>query len=206
MSLDLPRLAATAETGPGPSVLRRIAGEGVALAIWQRRLAPELRDWLDRLPAPALPSFRQVLPALHLRPAVLAACRAAGLGDGPGPALLADEICQQARLAADAFACPLLRVRLSVAARRSCPKWHVDAVPVRLVSTLRGPGTEWGMVGPGGTPEEVRRMEPGEVGLFRGALWPGDELAAILHRSPEPEPGRPRLVLVLDPAERRELH
>ncbi len=198
MSLDLPRLAETVERGRQPSVLRRIGLEGTALAIWQRRVPPGLGSWLEALPAGRLPAMRRSLSVPDLRPAVLQACREAGTPEGAE--LLAGEVCLLGRLAADAFGCATLQVRIDVATRRSCPKWHVDAVSARLVCTLRGPGTEWGPIGPEGTPRALNRLETGEVGLFRGALWPGDELAAILHRSPDASPERPRLCVIIDPA------
>ncbi|WP_172331503.1 DUF1826 domain-containing protein [Mangrovicoccus sp. HB161399] len=202
MSLDLPRLAEGIESGPHPSVLRRIGRDGTALAIWQRRMPADLRGWLDGLPAGRMPQFRRTLPAGTLRLAVAEACRRAGTPGGAGQELLAAEICLLGQLAADVFGCAALRVRLEVATRQTCPKWHVDAVPVRMVCTLRGPGTEWGPIGPDGVPRRTHRLETGEVGLFRGALWPGDELAAILHRSPQATPERPRLALAIDPAPR----
>jgi hypothetical protein len=97
------------------------------------------------------------------------------------------------------FGSPLLELRLDVTEGQPCPKWHVDAVPGRLICTLRGPGTEFGSIGPDGEPQAIRRMARGAVGIFRGVLWPGRELAAVVHRSPPRNAGGPRLLVVIDP-------
>lgn len=199
MSLDLPRLAEQVRIGTAPTILHQIEADGTALALWQRRLAPELADWLDTLPVGQLPQLRQTLPLARIRSRVKEACHMVGLPTGDGPTWLQAEICHLAHLAADLFDTTQLHLRLAPVQRRTCPKWHVDAVTMRMICTLRGPGTEWGPIGPGGAPRETHQMTRGEVGLFRGALWPGAELAALLHRSPIASITQPRLVLVIDP-------
>ena len=39
--------------------------------------------------------------------------------------------------------CDTVRVRLDVIDHNSCSKWHRDSVALRLITTYRGPGTQW---------------------------------------------------------------
>ena len=47
-------------------------------------------------------------------------------------------------------------------------------------------------------PVRIQRLEVGDVGLFKGEKWIGNEGAGIVHRSPAPAPGTRRLLLTLD--------
>ena len=92
-----------------------------------------------------------------------------------------------------------IEIRLDVTQGQPCPRWHRDAVPMRLLSTLRGPGTEFGVGSQHEEPRDIRRLGCGAVGLLRGAKGAIAPLQ-LVHRSP-PAIGRaPRLLLVIDPA------
>lgn len=197
MTTLLPRIATAMNESRDPRVLGSLAMEGVSLAVWQRDLAPGLAEALDALPAERLPRMRRALTVGEVAPAVRAACIVAGTGEA-ALALSAD-VARLAGLAAEVLTAPLLQIRLDVTEGQPCPKWHLDAVPARMICALRGPGTEYGPIGPGGDPQAVHRLARGAVGMFRGALWPGPELAAIVHRSPPADGDGPRLLLVIDP-------
>jgi hypothetical protein len=90
-----------------------------------------------------------------------------------------------------------VRVRLETAIERTCPRFHQDAVRLRLLTTYRGPGVEWtcasgeGPIGQAGT---------GAVVLMKGRSWPS-RARPLLHRSPKASRARPRWVLAIDPVE-----
>ncbi len=196
MTVALPPLAMGMNSSADPGVLHTIGMTGVSLALWDRRLPQDLSAALDGLPPEQLPRMRRRLAVRDVPGAVRAACVEAGAMDcADGLAIVAADL---ARHAADVLAAPLLELRLQVTNGQPCPKWHLDAVAGRLLCTLRGPGTEFGPIGPAGEPQAVHQMARGAVGVFRGVLWPGPELAAILHRSPPAEAGDARLLLVID--------
>ena len=197
--LDLPRIATAMNASPDPCVLQTLGMKGVSLALWQRRLPQALTNWLDKLPPEKLPQFRRTLQVLKVGEAVRAACLETGETDHADA--LAAEVAAIAEQASMALAAPMLEVRLAVTARQSCPKWHVDAVPGRVLCTLRGQGTEFGPIDADGGAQSVHHMARGHVGAFRGALWPGQELAGIVHRSPPVKDGAMRLLLVIDPVD-----
>ncbi len=111
-------------------------------------------------------------------------------------------------------------LRLSVLDKAMCPKFHVDHVPCRLISTYGGIGTQWledvfvdrRKLGSGsdGLSDEVSglivadlavisTMPTYAIGLFKGSKWEGNELHGAVHRSPKLLENAPRrLLLTLD--------
>lgn len=109
-------------------------------------------------------------------------------------------------------------LRLSVLDRAMCPRFHVDRVPCRLVTTYLGIATDWlahsdvdrtklGIPNHGKTDLElglyeseksIRQLNAGDVALLKGELWEGNEGAGLVHRSPQVENGTHRLLLTLD--------
>ena len=90
------------------------------------------------------------------------------------------------------------------------PRFHVDHVPLRLISTYAGVASEW--LEEGGMDrrrlgdaqaeprdsERIQRLQAGWVALAKGEKWSGNEGAGLIHRSPTPPPGERRLLLTLD--------
>lgn len=109
-------------------------------------------------------------------------------------------------------------IRLAVLENAMCPRFHVDRVPCRLVSTLQGCGTEWlphtkvdrKRLGLGNnglpdhesglyqSPDDIRQLQCGDVALLKGELWPGNEQAGLVHRSPSLSQGQSRFLITLD--------
>ncbi|WP_144392214.1 DUF1826 domain-containing protein [Pleionea sediminis] len=108
--------------------------------------------------------------------------------------------------------------RLTALNHAMCPRFHVDHVPCRLVTTYLGYGTEWlphkivdrTKLGAGnqGKPDEhsglfsrlrdIQRLTQGDVALLKGESWEGNENAGLVHRSPSVTPGERRLLLSID--------
>ncbi len=195
----IPRIATAMNSSTDPRVLQTLGMEGVSLALWDHALPDGLSKALDALSGARLPRLRRRLAVKQVHAAVHSACIESG-ADLCAESL-AVEMEQLAAHAAKVFASPLIELRLDVTDGQPCPKWHIDAVPGRMLCTLRGPGTEYGPIGPDGAPQTVHHMARGAVGVFRGVLWPGRELAAIVHRSPPRGAGGPRLLVVIDPVD-----
>ena len=113
-----------------------------------------------------------------------------------------------------AFACLLgakrIGLRLRVLDKAMCPRFHVDHVPVRLITTYAGVGSQWIREGvmdrrqlgkADAEPRDdsqIQRVTCGEVALLKGEKWHGNEGFGLIHRSPQPAPGERRLILTLD--------
>ncbi|MBE7220146.1 MAG: DUF1826 domain-containing protein, partial [Caulobacteraceae bacterium] len=88
-----------------------------------------------------------------------------------------------------------------------CRAFHVDNVTFRLVTTYRGPGTQWlaprhlheARDGEPLGPDAVREMPRGTVAILRGGRGATPERPGLLHRSP-PIAGTTRLFLAVDEA------
>jgi len=199
--------------GATPDSLADICEEGVHLSVWQRQLNPELTEECQAfVDHKGFNSHRLVLPTakvLNLSKAL------PGLADFPN--LRAD-----IELLADMYSCLFdligVGLRLTTLTDTMCPKFHVDRVPCRLITTYVGPGTEWLPhdsvdrsklgAGSGGLSDaesglypptqSVQALAPGDVALLKGELWEGNEAAGVVHRSPAVAPGQRRLILTFD--------
>jgi hypothetical protein len=109
-------------------------------------------------------------------------------------------------------------LRLTVLSAAMCPRFHVDRVPCRLITTYHGSGTEWlphqyvdrTKLGEGSLgladdqsglfqcTENIQQLTSGDVALLKGESWEGNENAGVVHRSPSNIPGETRLLLTLD--------
>ena len=109
-------------------------------------------------------------------------------------------------------------MRLKVLDKAMCPKFHVDKVPCRLVTTYQGIAMQWlphELVdqtklgwGCNGLPDsesglyqsesDIQQLDCGDVALIKGTLWKGNENAGLVHRSPELIANEKRLILTLD--------
>jgi hypothetical protein len=180
--------------------LRAIRDEDVSLAIWERAVPAELAEF----PLLTIIDLR-FSASLKLLPARLQqAMVKAGYGRGVAQAALHDDILLLAKRFAAIMRCDAVEIRLEHVTTNACKKFHGDYVTARLICTYVGPGTEWleGEDDGGcdcGDPHNIRRMNAGDVGMFKGRLW--SEHAPAIHRSPPIEgTGEERLVLVINPA------
>ena len=109
-------------------------------------------------------------------------------------------------------------MRLKVLDKAMCPKFHVDKVPCRLMTTYQGMATEWlphELVdqtklgwGCNGLPDsesglyqrksDIQQLDCGDVALIKGTLWEGNKNAGLVHRSPGLIANEKRLILTLD--------
>mgnify|MGYP001396298600 CR=1 FL=1 len=88
-------------------------------------------------------------------------------------------------------------LRLEVVRDRSCPKWHVDRLRLRLGCTLHGAGTEY--LPPGMDPDSAVATDLKHVpnSTFFAMAGSGTGLG-LWHRSPHACDQHPRLFLALD--------
>ncbi|TGN39251.1 DUF1826 domain-containing protein [Marinobacter confluentis] len=196
-----------AVTGDQPECLTQIFRDEVNLTVWNRALRPQVVRFADALAAwegklERFVTLKQGDSAALVLPQWALAEEGARswIAD-------ADEIIDMYRCL---FEPEAVGLRLHVLRGTMCPRFHVDRVPVRLLCTYRGIGTEWleesqvtRPQGPGPLPDQsvtdraVRRLSTGAVGLLKGEAWEGNEGRGLVHRSPAPG-NQSRLVLALD--------
>lgn len=197
--------------GETPQTLTRILEDGVNLAIWKRQLPVHISDFarlLLSLNEPLAESLVLDMPDDDTEPNLHGL--ASGFSDLEGyEGFIAD-----VSWLVSAFSCLLgakrIGLRVRVLDKAMCPRFHVDHVPVRLISTYAGVGSQWLKEGvmdrrflgtPGAEPLQdslIEHIGSGEVALLKGEKWHGNEGFGLIHRSPQLPPGTRRLMLTLD--------
>jgi hypothetical protein len=197
--------------GEQVEVFCEVLNEHVNLAVWQRRLAPAISVFTEQLLARGEPlADSRVLELADAPSSVDLGDLLQGYSELPGHAAFIADV----SWLVDAFACLLdarrVGVRLRVLDKAMCPRFHVDHVPLRLITSYAGIGSQWLREGvmarhrlgdPAAEPVDaalIERAETGHVLLAKGEKWLGNEGGGLIHRSPQPPAGERRLLLTLD--------
>ena len=191
-----------------PTVLTDIYKEEINIAIWQRQKQFSVKEFL------ALnPTFQKemILTPQDAFSRVSESFNNNMIEVSEDIAELVDMFCYL-------FELKQAGMRLKVLDKAMCPKFHVDKVPCRLVTTYQGMATQWlphELVdqtklgwGCNGLPDnesglyqseiDIQQLNCGDVALIKGTLWEGNENAGLVHRSPELMTNEKRLILTLD--------
>lgn len=210
--IPLPRHVASTDSAVGAASILR---PGVNLWLWRRRLDPIIAGAADQVAARAPHASRTLTPIDDRHAAVDRLLDDHGAQQDAARTLLAQDMAALAFLFARLSGLARVQVRLEAATQESCPLFHVDSVPLRLLCTYAGAGTEWladadarhdelGLRGRrvhvanqairGNAP--IRSVPLGWVAIAKGRRF-GDGTPGVVHRSPDPA-GIPRLLLVID--------
>jgi len=197
-----------------PDTLTDIYRDDVNLAVWQYALTDNINRCIENL-ITQKPKFSTVMT---LTPSNVYDHMSNCLDDIEG----SHDFCQHITLLVDMF-CTLFELecvglRLKLLDKPMCPRFHVDKVPCRLVTTLYGPATQWlphnvvnrdklgagcngladdcsGLINQG---SNIEQISSGDVALLKGEHWHNNELAGLVHRSPITRENEHRLLLTLD--------
>ena len=214
----------TFDTLPSPTAafseeLSGLAGiyqDDVNLMVWQRNLDSETAQSVSAVLQTGRPlSLNQIVTPENVSQSL-----ERGLPQVDGR----DALIRDIALLVDAYCClfdlETAGLRLTQVDRAMCPRFHVDQVPCRLITTFAGPATQWleesslnrSKLGRGsnGQPDSssgliqananIQQITVGDVALLKGERWEGNEGRGIVHRSPGVEQGQQRLLLTLDMA------
>ncbi|SDJ05366.1 Protein of unknown function [Pseudomonas flavescens] len=192
-------------------VLTEALHDEVNLAVWQRALPAHLAAFAEQLLAQGEPLAQSLSIDLDDEQGEP---RLAGLlaayADIPGQAAFLADVAWLV----SAYACLLdarsIGLRLRALDGAMCPRFHVDRVPLRLITSYAGPGSQWlregamarqHLGGPRALPAQhavVEQIGCGHVALLKGERWVGNENRGLVHRSPALPAGERRLLLTLD--------
>lgn len=98
--------------------------------------------------------------------------------------------------------CDRVGLRIEVLNKAMCPRFHIDKVGIRLLTTYCGVGTQWLSDYQGALTQineqavTISQAEAFDVVLLKGSLWPNNQQAGAIHRSPAVE--QTRVLLALD--------
>ena len=175
------------------------------LVVWQRSLASDLQDWIDSTDTASLPHVRLLIKPEEIRLALEPLLDDCGLRAGDMRDLLVADVTDLVIAFAGITISDYVDVRLERVSHDACWKFHRDSVDTRLVTTYRGPTTEWvrhahaqqainqqrEFRGP------LERLGDGDVAIFKGNRTGQNK--GIVHRSPPiAGTGLTRLVLCLN--------
>lgn len=197
-----------------PRILANIYRDDCNMATWRRKLSPELQ----REVATFLQTHNSFQSSMSVSPESAQSSIHRALRGNECLASLSTDIAELVDMFCYLFEVDLAGLRLRALEQPMCPRFHVDHVPCRLVTTYQGPATEClphdcvdrsklGS-GSGGIPDEssglfrspgdIQQAHAGEVLLLKGERWEGNEGAGLVHRSPSIPTGGRRLLLTLD--------
>lgn len=197
--------------GQTPEVMAKILDENVNLVLWQRQLPVHIVDFgalLLSLDEPLADAFVVEVPNENAQPNLQGL--ASRFNDLEGYAGLIAYVSWLVRAYACLLGAKRIGLRLRALDKAMCPRFHVDHVPVRLITTYAGIGSQWLEEGamersqlgqPQAEPTRaalIQQVNAGEVALLKGEKWQGNEGAGLIHRSPALGPGERRLILTLD--------
>lgn len=211
VSLEVESIGTSATSGACVEICDALDGiavfskPDVELVLWRRALPRCLRTWLERMDASCLPNIRILVEPNALRLAIEPLLDECGMPKGDMRDLLVRDVEDLVSVFSRIAGTALVDVRLERVSHDACWKFHRDCVEERLLTTYRGPATEWvkpehaatalrqqkRYIGP------IERLCCGEVGLFKGSCA-GDG-RGIVHRSPPiAGTGATRLLLCLN--------
>ena len=193
------------ETCDAADGLAAISRPDMELVIWRRALPLCLQTWLEHMDASCLPDMRVLVRPGDLRRAVEPHLDDCGMPSGDMRDLLLGDVDDLVSAFARITRTDLVDVRLERVKHDACWKFHRDCVEARLLTTYRGPATEW--VQPIHAERALReqkrfkgpieRLRIHDVAVFKGSCaGPG---SGVVHRSPPiARTGQTRLLLCLN--------
>jgi hypothetical protein len=191
--------------GKSAMVLREIRRADVGLAIWQRSLTRELSAWLDEASPDLLPNGRILVRSRDARAGVGRILDASQASMALERRLFVDDVAVLVAHFARVTNSDWVDIRLQVVWHDACWRFHQDYVPWRLLTTYRGPATQFVAQASAIAALRQQRAYTGKieelprhaVALFKGFTSTGAQ--GVVHRSPPIKgTGAVRLVLCLN--------
>lgn len=170
--------------------LASIRQDDTDLVIWQRQMPVGFGEWLAALDPALLPDFRILVAPDELPGALALLLNDCEMPAGPMRDLFIEDISRIAGEFADVTDSDLVDVRLERVQHDACWKFHRDTVEARLVTSYRGPSTQWvaseyeetALAQQRDYDGPINDLELFDVALFKGKTAGPDR--GVLHRSP----------------------
>lgn len=176
--------------GESSDSLSQIHNPDVELVVWERSIEAELGRWLNKLPRRQLPNARVLVEEIGIDSAITAILDAAATPSCAMRDLLRDDVISLAKKFMTVMNSDLVDIRLETIRNNACWMFHRDCVAARMLTTYRGPGTEWVLPQHNQAALSAQKTYQGPiqhfprfaVGLFKGSC--AASASGIVHRSP----------------------
>ena len=195
-------------------VLTEVYQQDTNMVVWQRQSDNKLEAAIDAFLTEKT-SFKR---NIALTPELALDTIHKALGNTNDVLPLSQNIAELVEMFCCLFELERAGLRLTILDSAMCPRFHVDRVPCRLVTTYKGVATQWlphslinrsalgvravkdaqDQSGLYQNKDDIQQLTEGDVALLKGELWPGNENAGLVHRSPAVSVGEKRLLLTLD--------
>ena len=195
-------------------VLADIYQENTNIVVWKRSLTDKLLEASNSI----LSTNPDLEISLVVSPQDTVSVLQARLDSSKLVMILIEDIHKLVNMFCDLFDLTRVGLRLTSLKHAMCPRFHVDNVPCRLITTYQGIATEWlphndadrGKLGVGnkGKPDsqsgiyqdetDIQQLSQGDVALLKGEAWVGNEGKGLIHRSPQLYDQASRLILTID--------
>ena len=195
-------------------VLADIYQESTNIAVWKRSLT----DKLLKASKSVLSTNPDLEISLIVSPQDTISVLQARLDSSKMVMILIEDIHKLVNMFCDLFDLKRVGLRLTSLKHAMCPRFHVDNVPCRLITTYQGIATEWlshsdadrSKLGVGNKGKsdsqsgiyqdesDVQQLSQGDVALLKGEAWVGNEGQGLIHRSPQLHDQASRLILTID--------
>ena len=200
--------------GSESQVLPNIYLDDVNIAVWEREL-PEMLTLSSEKILEKNPNLEISLVTTQ-KEAFASVVKA--IGSEPEAIEMGEDVAKLVDMFCCLFELKRVGLRLTVLDRAMCPRFHVDRIPCRLITTYKGAATEWlpqhsadrsklGIGNEGkpddqsgifGSARDIRQLSEGDVALLKGEAWEGNQGGGLIHRSPGLTSEARRLLLTLD--------
>mgnify|MGYP006100117183 CR=1 FL=1 len=201
--------------GKNPEVLTDIYHEDVNIVVWQRQLENKLTRAVNYF----LVDNKKLASVLVLTPENCLEVLSDKFDQLQGIKPLLVDITLLVEMYCCLFELKQVGLRLTILDRPMCPRFHVDRIPCRLVTTYQGEATQWlnnnvidrSKLGAGNQGksdeqsglikniEDINQLTLGDVAILKGENWDEHKGGGLVHRSPTvSSPGASRLLLTLD--------
>lgn len=190
------------------SILTEALTPDVNLVVWQRALPVHIATFAETVLATGQPlAESRVLDLVDDEPPVLTDL-AAAFSDVEGHTSFVADVTWLVHAYGCLTGARRVGLRIRTLNKAMCPRYHVDWVSLRLITTYAGAGSEW--LPEGAVPRDLlgtpsakpsmppEKVDPGSVALFKGERWDGNEGRGIVHRSPPASAHEGRMIMTLD--------
>ena len=186
-----------------PTILGSITQEHISVATWQRDAQRSIEQYILSQKQRLKIGLRFVSELDKLKETL-----SSSLPDGDGQQALIDDIYLLSDMLTCLFDCDSVGLRFVVMDKPMCPKFHYDNIPVRLVCTYLGEGTQW-LPRELGNRDTITKLDieqsmiaqssAYDVSLLKGEAWSETPHQGAIHRSSPMAQGQIRALLTLDP-------
>lgn len=214
MELAKERLTSSWRNDNSPVVLGEIFSDNTSVAIWNRAFSKNITDYFEQAFQSLGLGVQGVFSMDSLKQDI-----GEMLPEHQGKQEVIEDIYLLSDMLTCLFGCNSVGLRIAPLKSAMCPSFHVDNIPVRMVCTYHGPGSEWLPlealdntlpVNPKGKisktnsglfyeKQHIQQMNTFDVGLLKGKAWDNQENMAAVHRSCQLKENQRRILLTLDP-------